>query len=426
MRKLLWLLVLLILPGALAFSMLDAFSIIDPFVSGTFSVTVSGGNSPIWNQSISNVTVNQDSGLTVVDSDLTLLGNGQCTDADNTTPTFSVASENNSNVDCLISSIELSITPASGFYGNDSCIISCSDSLNSTNSTFTITVNQVVAEEEAAAPRGGGGAVSGAPIPGVGALTFEVTPEVITIELNRGQTATKIFTVSNFRNILRTFKLTLRGINSLAVIPNDITVEAQSSENVGINFYVPEGTRIGVYSGSIDVESETIGVIVEIKSRDTDSEIGLTLQESKSTPTAAFVGRLDMRAVYPGQVLTPRIDLSSFLKRGLSVLNVEYRILNSENQVIYSETVETQISEAEFVREIVLPADISPGRYVLSIRIDEAGATGSASSTFDVLSRRALFSDTFVIQISIILAMLAGGFLLYVHRKAKKHKPRAR
>ena len=429
MRKLLWLLVLLILPGALAFSMLDAFSIIDPFVSGTFSVTVSGGNSPIWNQSISNVTVNQDSGLTVVDSDLTLLGNGQCTDADNTTPTFSVASENNSNVDCLISSTELSITPASGFYGNDSCIISCSDSLNSTNSTFTITVNQVVAEEEAAAPSGGGGgvgAVSGAPIPGVGALTFEVTPEVITIELNRGQTATKIFTVSNFRNILRTFKLTLRGINSLAVIPNDITVEAQSSENVGINFYVPKGTRIGVYSGSIDVESETIGVIVEIKSRDTDSEIGLTLQESKSAPTAAFVGRLDMRAVYPGQVLTPRIDLSSFLKRGLSVLNVEYRILNSENQVIYSETVETQISEAEFVREIVLPADISPGRYVLSILIDEAGATGSASSTFDVLSRRALFSDTFVIQISIILAMLAGGFLLYVHRKAKKHKPRAR
>ena len=116
--------ILLILPGALAFGMLDAFSIIDPFVSGTFSVTVDAGNVPVWNQSISNVTVNQDSGSTVVDSDMTLLGNGQCTDADETTPTFSVASENTSKVDCTVSTNQLSIAPASGFTGNATCIIS--------------------------------------------------------------------------------------------------------------------------------------------------------------------------------------------------------------------------------------------------------------------------------------------------------------
>ncbi|MDP6845909.1 MAG: hypothetical protein QF460_03070 [Candidatus Nanoarchaeia archaeon] len=429
MRKLLWILVLLILPGALAFSMLDALSILDPFVSGTFSVEVVGGNAPVWNQSISNVTVNQDSGATVVDSDLTLLGNGQCTDADNTTPTFSVASENTSAIDCSISSTELIITPASGFTGNDSCIISCADALNSTNSTFTITVNAVVAEEDAAAPSGGGGGGGGgfsAVPPSTEIISFEVIPEVITIELNRGQTATKTFTVSNFRNVLRTFKLTLRGISSLAVVPNEVSVDAQGTSSVGINFYVPSGTRIGVYSGSIDVESETISIIVDVKARDTDSEIGLTLQDSKSAPTAAFVGQLDLRAVYPGQVLTPRIDLSSFFERGFNILNVEYRILNAENQVVYSETVETQISDSEFVKEINLPVDISPGRYVLSILIDEDGATGSASSTFDVLSRRALFSDTFVMQISIILAILAGGFLFHIHRKAKKHKPKSR
>ena len=430
MRKLLWILVLLILPGVLAVSMLDALSILDPFVSGTFSITVDGGNAPVWNQSISNVTVNQDSGSTVVDSDMTLLGNGQCTDADGSTPTFAVASENTSAVDCTVTGTNLSIAPASGFSGNDSCIISCSDSLNSTNSTFTITVNAVAAEEEEAVSAGGGagggGIFSGVPIPIEGAPTFEVTPEVITIKLNRGQTATKRFTVSNFRNLLRNFKITLRGINSLAVVQDEVSVDAQSSETVGINFYVSEGTRIGVYSGSIDIESKTISIIVDVKARDTDSEIGLTLRESKSAPTAAFVGQLDLRAVYPGQVLTPRIDLSSFFERGFNVLNVEYRILNAENQVVYSETVETQISDSEFVKEITLPLDISPGRYVLSILIDEDSATGSASSTFDVLSRRALFSDAFVMQISIILAILAGGFLFYVHRKAKKHKPKSR
>jgi hypothetical protein len=429
MRKLFLILSLVLLPGVFALGVLDAFSVIDPFVSGTFSVTVDGSNAPVWNQSISNVTVNQDSGATVVDSDLTLLGNGQCTDADNTTPTFSVASENTSAIDCSISITELSITPASGFTGNDSCIISCADALNSTNSTFTITVNAVAAEEEEAVSvgggAGGGGGIFSGAIPDTGVPTFEVTPEVITIKLNRGQIATKTFTVSNFRNILRTFKLTLRGINSLAVVQNEISVDAQSSETVGINFYVSEGTRIGVYSGSIDVESETISIIVDVKARDTDSEIGLTLRDSKSAPTAAFVGQLDLRAVYPGQVLTPRIDLSSFFEKGFNVLNVEYRILNAENQVVYSETVETQISDSEFVKEITLPVDISPGRYVLSILIDEDNATGSASSTFDVLSRRALLDD-FVIQLSIIILIISTIFLLYVHYRAKKHKPKSR
>ncbi len=421
--------ILLILPGALAFGMLDAFSIIDPFVSGTFSVTVDAGNVPVWNQSISNVTVNQDSGSTVVDSDMTLLGNGQCTDADETTPTFSVASENTSKVDCTVSTNQLSIAPASGFTGNATCIISCADATNSTNSTFTITVNVVAAEEEAAAPSsaggGGGGGFSAVP-PSAEIPSFEVTPEVIKIELNRGQTATKIFTVSNFRSLPRTFAITLNGIASLAVVQNEVFVAAQNSETVGIKFNIPKGIPIGVYSGSVDVESETISVVVEIKSKDTDSEISLTLQGNKSAPTAAFVGQLDLRAVYPGQVLTPRVDLSTFFEKGFNLLDVEYMILNSENQVVYSETVETEISDAEFVKEIALPTDISPGRYVLSVVIDEDEATGSASRTFDVLSRRALLSDTFIIQISIVLSILAGAFLMHVHRKAKRHKPRSR
>lgn len=430
MRKLLWLLILLILPGTLAVGMIDAFSILDPFVSGTFSVTVDAGNAPVWNQSISNVTVNQDSGSTVVDSDMTLLGNGQCTDADETTPTFSVASENTSKVDCTVSTNQISISPASGFTGNSTCIISCADATTSTNSTFTITVNAVSSEEEttttAAGGGGGGGGGFSAVPPSTEVPSFEVTPEVIKIELNRGQTATKIFTVSNFRSLPRTFAITLKGIASLAVVQNEVFVAAQNSETVGIKFSVPRGIPIGVYSGSVVVESETISVVVEIKAKDTDSEIGLTLQGNKSSPTAAFVGQLDLRSVYPGQVLAPRVDLSSFFEKGFDLLDVEYLILNSENQVVYSETAETQISESEFVKEIALPVDISPGRYVLSVLIDKEGATGSASRTFDVLSRRSFFSDEFIVQISIVLAILAGAFLMHVHRKAKKHKPRAR
>ena len=500
MRKLLWILVLLILPGAFAFSMLDAFSIIDPFVSGTFSITVDGGNAPVWNQSISNVTVNQDSGSTVVDSDMTLLGNGQCTDADGSTPTFAVASENTSAVECTVTGTNLSIAPASGFSGNDSCIISCSDSLNSTNSTFTITVNAVSDDDDddddSAGGGGGGGdgsvecsensdcdsgyycsssntcdeiecnydsdcsggyacdasnyecydscssndecssgyycdsedssctSSSGGGAAFYLAPTFDVEPEIINIKLLKGQTAVKTFTISNFKSISRNFRLSLSGISSLAVIPTDVYVGAKSNKEVKIKFKVPESIRIGVYSGSIDVETKELNVVVEIRSKDSDLEIGLTLQGNKSS-FAPFAGQLDMRSVYPGQKLLPKVDLSSFFERGFSKLDVEYSILTSDNQVIYSELVETQFTSEPFTKEITLETDMEPGRYVLSVLVDQGEVSGVASKTFDVRSRFSLLDD-FVVQISIVILIISGIFLIYVHRKAKKHKPKSR
>jgi hypothetical protein len=509
MRKLLWILVLLILPGAFAFSMLDALSILDPFVSGTFSITVDGGNVPVWNQSISNVTVNQDSGSTVVDSDMTLLGNGQCTDADGSTPTFSVASENTSAVDCTVTGTNLSIAPASGFSGNDSCIISCSDSLNSTNSTFSITVNSASDDDDDDDDSGGGtggtGGAGGAGGTGGGSVecsensdcdsgyycsssntcdeiecnydsdcsggyacdasnyecydscssndecssgyycdsddsscklssgggaafylapTFDVEPEFINIKLIKGQTAVKTFTISNFKSIPRTFRLSLSGISSLAVIPTDVYVGAKSNKEVKIDFKVPESMRIGVHSGSIDVEAKEVSIVVEIRSKDSDLEIGLTLQGNKSSFTP-FAGQLDMRSVYPGQSLLPKVDLSFFFERGFSKLEVEYAILNSDNQVIYSELVETQFNSEPFTKEITLETDMEPGRYVLSVLVDQGEVSGVASKTFDVRSRFSLLDD-FVVQISIVILIISGIFLIYVHRKAKKHKPNSR
>ena len=525
MRKLLLILSLVLLPSVFALSIFDAFTIIDPFASGTFSISVDAGNTPIWNQSISNVTVNQDASVSTVDANMTLLGNGQCTDADGTTPTFSVASENTSAVDCSVSGVQLNITTASSFYGNSTCIISCADATNSTNSTFTITVNEV----SAGGAGGGAGGAGGGGAGGAGgaaaecsedsdcssgyscntgtdqcydscssnsqcasgyfcsssntcdeiecnydsdcsegyacdtsdyacydscssndecasgyycdedascesgsgggaafflAPTFKIEPEIINIKLTEGQTAVKTFTISNFKSIPRNFRLSLRGIASLAVIPTNVFIEAKSKEVIGIDFKVPEDIRIGVYSGSIDVEAKLISVIVEVRSEYSDLEIGLTLQGNKSS-FAPFAGQFDMRAVYPGQDLSPKVDLSSFYERGFSLLDVEYSLLDSENQVVYSEIVETQFNSEPFTKYITLPTNIAPGRYVLSVLIDQGEVSGLASKTFDVRSRFSLLDD-FVIQLSIIILIISAIFLLYVHYRAKKHKPKSR
>jgi hypothetical protein len=526
MRKLFLILMLVLLPGVFALGIFDAFSIIDPFVSGTLVITVTGdSNAPSWNQSISNVTVNQDASVSTVDSSMVLFGNGQCTDADGTTPTFSVASENTSAVDCSVSGVQLNITPASSFYGNSTCIISCADATNSTNSTFTITVNEV----SAGGAGGGAGGAGGGGAGGAGgaaaecsedsdcssgyscntgtgqcydscssnsqcssgyfcsssntcdeiecnydsdcsegyacdtsdyacydscssndecasgyycdedascesgsgggaafflAPTFKIEPEIINIKLTEGQTAVKTFTISNFKSIPRNFRLSLRGIASLAVIPTNVFIEAKSKEVISIDFKVPEDIRIGVYSGSIDVEAKLISVIVEVRSEYSDLEIGLTLQGNKSS-FAPFAGQFDMRAVYPGQDLSPKVDLSSFYERGFSLLDVEYSLLDSENQVVYSEIVETQFNSEPFTKYITLPTNIAPGRYVLSVLIDQGEVSGLASKTFDVRSRFSLLDD-FVIQLSIIILIISAIFLLYVHYRAKKHKPKSR
>jgi len=524
MRKLFLILILVLLPGVFALGIFDAFSIIDPFVSGTLVITVTGdSNAPIWNQSISNVTVNQDSSVSTVDSSMVLFGNGQCTDADGTTPTFSVASENTSAVDCSVSGVQLNITPASSFYGNSTCIISCADATNSTNSTFTITVNEVTEDDDGddgdGGAAGGGGAEGGEECSddddcssgyscnsstnqcydscssssqcssgyycsssytcdeiecnydsdcsdgyacdtsdyacydscssndecasgyycdedascesgsGGGAAfflapTFKIEPEIINIKLIEGQTAVKTFTISNFKSIPRNFRLSLRGIASLAVIPTDVFIEAKSKEVISIDFKVPKDMRIGVYSGSIDVEAKLISVIVEVRSEYSDLEIGLTLQGNKSS-FAPFAGQFDMRAVYPGQDLSPKVDLSSFYERGFSLLDVEYSILDSENQVVYSEIIETQFNSEPFTKYITLPTNIAPGRYVLSVLIDQGEVSGLASKTFDVRSRFSILDD-FVIQLSIIILIISAIFLLYVHYRAKKHKPKSR
>ena len=101
-------------------------------------------NAPTWKHSITHPTVNEDSGLTIVDSDLTSSGNGQCTDSDGDPLTFSVSSHNTAEVSCSISSNSLSVTPASNWFGTASCTITCDDGNGGTaDDTLSITVNSV-------------------------------------------------------------------------------------------------------------------------------------------------------------------------------------------------------------------------------------------------------------------------------------------
>ena len=46
-----------------------------------------------------------------------------------------------------------------------------------------------------------------------------------------------------------------------------------------------------------------------------------------------------------------------------------------------------------FIKEIILPTNMVPGRHVLSVLIDQERASGLASQTFGVRSRYSILDD---------------------------------
>jgi len=79
---------------------------------------------PTWTANISNVTINRLSGTTVYLQNLS----DYISNLDSDTITFSIQSENLSEVNCAISGDNLSITPYDYWYGNASCIVGINDS----------------------------------------------------------------------------------------------------------------------------------------------------------------------------------------------------------------------------------------------------------------------------------------------------------
>jgi hypothetical protein len=101
-------------------------------------------NAPIWTQAINNTGAAEDSGTSSPDIDLTAAGNGRCQDADGDDLSFSITSENTSQVDCTIDGKQLTFTPASNWYGNgSSCTVRCGDGTDTADTIVSLNITGV-------------------------------------------------------------------------------------------------------------------------------------------------------------------------------------------------------------------------------------------------------------------------------------------
>ncbi|MFH1769954.1 MAG: LamG-like jellyroll fold domain-containing protein [archaeon] len=121
----------------------------DGTVNSTYNEqAVSIANSkPVWTQVIRDMSKSEDAALSVVDWNLAAINNGQATDEDGDTLTFSVISENTNQVDCILSGInnvKLDINLYPNWFGTAYCTIRSDDSNGGTaEDEFKITVSAV-------------------------------------------------------------------------------------------------------------------------------------------------------------------------------------------------------------------------------------------------------------------------------------------
>jgi len=113
----------------------------------------SSNNAPEWSQAINNSGAIEDSGTSSPDTDLTATGNGRCQDADGDSLSFSITSENTSQVDCTIDRNQLNFAPASNWYGNgSSCEITCGDGTDT--AAYTVSLNITGVNDAPTTPSG--------------------------------------------------------------------------------------------------------------------------------------------------------------------------------------------------------------------------------------------------------------------------------
>ena len=123
---------------------------IDPGVDGACYSDMDGScstlcgatnNKPIWSQAINNTGAVVNSGISIPDTDLTAAGNGRCQDADGDSLSFTITSENTSQVDCTIDGNQLNITPSTTWYGNgSSCSVRCGDGTDTADTIVSLNI----------------------------------------------------------------------------------------------------------------------------------------------------------------------------------------------------------------------------------------------------------------------------------------------
>ena len=144
-----------------------------------------------------------------------------------------------------------------------------------------------------------------------------------------------------------------------------------------------------------------------------------------------LLGYTSLLSITPDSNFLAEIILFNLGKFGRIDVNVDYTLVNQENNIIFAEqevvAVETQTS---FVREFKIPEGSAPGNYIFNVKIsyfDGIKDNVQTSSTWVRVKNKYEYIIIYPIIIIIILILISVIFYLKVIRKnsVKRQRPKS-
>ncbi|MFH1237813.1 MAG: hypothetical protein V1491_00020 [archaeon] len=254
-------------------------------------------------------------------------------------------------------------------------------------------------------PSGGGGGGSTA----VAEEVFLIDNDLIGVKVKQGGIVTEKIIITNKENRRLNVKMNVEGWEELVKLSeSSFNLGPLESKTIYIDFIAREDQVPDIYIGKIILESEKFekeilfSIVVESKKELFDVRVSVPKNYIE---------------IFAGEEFISEIELFNLGETGRVDAKIEYFIKDSEGKVIIFEeefkAVETSLN---FLKKFHIPSDVSPGRYLIYVRVSYSNQIAGASAWFNIYEPR---EKNLLFQI--ILATLVIITIIFILFKRRKH-----
>ncbi len=323
----------------------------------------------------------------------------------------------------------ISFTPTAAQIGTEHILITAQDVYScaafNASDNFILTIAAAGGAGGGAAAGGGGGGGGGPAVPRIVEIvpkpSFMLSEKLIKATVKQSQRAEKQMLVKSTGDVDLDVDI-FNNVNYLALTPESFSLPVDGEQEVLIVFNPQQNAPPEIYSGKLTVVgtseereiSKVIPVVLEVESERVLFDGSLDLDKKIHTPREELQLTISISGIFPGEA------------------RLVYGISDLEGNSIYTEegtiSIEQQVS---FSKQIQLPEGITPGEYVLSLKIIQGESFATATELFTVEAQpsalaglAAPFSKRpyFVLSIPLVLLLIVILFIAVyvVHRRTKK------
>jgi hypothetical protein len=264
-------------------------------------------------------------------------------------------------------------------------------------------------------PSGGGtsgGAASGG---GVTQDMFNLSTDLIKVNLKQGETKKESFVITNIWN--KEINITLKAgeIGDFILINEEsFSLKPNEAKTVELTIYSRENDTPDSYIGEINVSSgvlvKKINMMITIESRKSIFDIKTIVLDKK---------------VYKGEDVKANIILFNLGEIKPIEANLYYAIKNFNDEEIVSNREKVVISDSlNLEKELKLPENVQLGSYVFYSRITYGNISAATSDNFEVIAKPIIYKINWLLILILILSILLLAYLIYrkLREKSKKGK----